>query len=56
MINGNNEPYQNIVAINAGAAIYLSGKAKDLKEGFDLAHKVIDEGITKGFVYSLTHG
>ena len=56
MINGNNKPYQNIVAINAGAAIYLSGKAKDLKEGFDLAHKVIDEGITKGFVYSLTHG
>ena len=31
-------------------------KAKDLKEGFNLAHKVIDEGITKGFVYSLTHG
>ncbi len=56
MINGNNEPYQNIVAINAGAAIYLSGKAKDLKEGFDLAHKVIDEGITKNFVYSLTNG
>ena len=52
----NNEPYKNIVAINAGAAIYLSGKAKDLKEGFALAHKVIDEGITKDFVYSVTNG
>ncbi len=56
MINGNNEPYQNIVAINAGAAIYLSGKTKDLKDGFKLAHKVLDEGITKNFVYSVTNG
>ncbi len=55
MINGNNEPYQNIVAINAGAAIYLSGKTKDLKDGFKLAHKVLDEGITKDFVYSITN-
>ncbi len=56
MINGNNEPYQNIVAINAGAAIYLSGKAKNLTEGFKIAHKVLDEGITKDFVYSVTNG
>ena len=56
MINGKNEPYQNIVAINAGATIYLSGKARDLKEGFALAHKVISEGITKDFVYSITNG
>ena len=56
MINGNNEPYQNIVAINAGAAIYLSGKAKNLREGFKIAHKVLDEGITKDFVYSVTNG
>ena len=56
MINGNNEPYQNIVAINAGAAIYLSGKAKDLNDGFKLAHKVLDEGITKDYVYSVTNG
>jgi len=56
MINGNNEPYQNIVAINAGAAIYLGGKAKNLKEGFKIAHKVLDEGITKDFVYLVTNG
>ena len=53
MINGNNESYQNIVAINAGATIYLSGKAKNLKEGFELAHKVINERITKDFVNSV---
>ncbi len=56
MINGNNKPYQNIVAINAGAAIYLNGKAKNLKEGFDIADKVIREGTTKNFVYSLING
>ncbi len=50
MVNGNNKPYQNIVAINAGAAIYLSGIVKELKEGFTLAHKVIDEGITKKYL------
>ena len=56
MINGNNEPYQNIVEINAGAAIYLGGKAKNLKEGFALAHKVINEKITRDFVNSVING
>ncbi len=56
MINGNNKPYQNIVEINAGAAIYLSGKAKNLKEGFALAHKVINEKITRDFVNSVING
>ena len=41
------------IAINAGATIYLSGKAKNLKEGFELAHKVINERITKDFVNSV---
>ncbi|MFH1683899.1 MAG: anthranilate phosphoribosyltransferase [Candidatus Margulisiibacteriota bacterium] len=35
---------RNMVLINAAAAIYVGGKAKDLKEGFKLAEKSIDSG------------
>ena len=34
MIDGNNKPYQKIVEINAGAAIYLAGKCKRFKRWF----------------------
>ena len=53
MINGEYIEFQKIVEINAGIAIYLSNHAKNFKEGFDLAKKVIEEGITKNFVSSL---
>ena len=53
MINGDYKKFQNIVEINAGAAIYLSNITKNLKESFELAKKVIEEGITKDFVNSL---
>ncbi|MBU0671777.1 MAG: anthranilate phosphoribosyltransferase [Candidatus Margulisbacteria bacterium] len=35
---------RNIVLINAAAAIFISGKAKDLKEGYKLAAEAIDSG------------
>jgi len=35
---------RNIVLLNAGAAILLGGKAKDLKQGIELAGKSIDSG------------
>ena len=53
MINGDYKKFQEIVEINAGAAIYLSNLTKNLKESFDLSKKVIEEGITKNFVNSL---
>ena len=53
MINGDYKEFQKIIEINAGAAIYLSNITKDLKESFDLAKKVIEEGITKNFVNAL---
>jgi anthranilate synthase/phosphoribosyltransferase len=34
------------VGLNAGALLYLSGKAKTLKEGYDLALNVLDSGKT----------
>ncbi len=52
MLSGKNKPYQNIVEINAGAAIYLSGAVKNLKDGFSLANKVIQDGVTKKYLNS----
>ena len=53
MINGDYKKFQKIIEINAGAAIYLSNLRKNLRESFELAKKVIEEGITKKFVNSL---
>ena len=55
MINGDQIQFQKIVEINAGAAIYLSGKAKDIKEGALIAQKTITEGITKEFISNITN-
>ena len=43
ILKGENKgPKRNIVLLNAGAAIFVGGKAKDLKEGLKLAEKSID--------------
>ena len=56
MINGDYKEFQKIVEINAGATIYLSGLTNNLKDGFKLAKKVIEEGIAKNFINSLVNG
>ena len=53
MLEGKNNSFQKIIELNAGAALYLSKKAKDLKEGFDLAKYVINSQITKKFLEQL---
>jgi anthranilate phosphoribosyltransferase len=40
-------PAHNIVALNAGAAIYVSGKAASLKAGVDSARQVIASGAAR---------
>ncbi len=55
MINGEYDQFQKIVEINAGAAIYLSGKASDIKEGAIIAQKSITEGKTKDFITNITN-
>ncbi len=52
MINGEYKSFQNIVEINAGVAIYLSGKVENFNDGFSIAKKTINDGITKKFVDS----
>lgn len=37
-------PKRDIVVLNAGAGIYIGGKAKNLQAGIDLANELIDSG------------
>ncbi len=37
-----NEAYRDIVALNAGASLYIAGKAEDLKEGVKMALDVLE--------------
>ena len=55
MINGDYPQFQKIVEINAGAAIYLADKAKNIKEGALIAQKSITEGKTKEFLSNITN-
>ena len=53
MINGEYKKFQKIVEINAGAALYLAGMAKNIKEGSAIAKKTINEGKTKNFIKNI---
>jgi len=55
MIDGLDKNFQNIVEINAGAALYIGKVTKNLKEGFELARDVINKKITKNFLNNLIH-
>ncbi len=44
ILKGEKGPKRDIVLLNAGAAIYVGGKAIDLKEGVKLAAESIDSG------------
>ena len=56
MINGGHQKFQKIVEINAGAALYLVGMAKNIKEGSEIVAKTIDEGKTKNFITKIING
>ncbi|MEZ5759107.1 MAG: anthranilate phosphoribosyltransferase [Emcibacteraceae bacterium] len=47
LMNGKKSAYRDIVLINTAAALLVSGKAKDLKEGAEIAAKAIDSGKAK---------
>ncbi len=44
MLNNKNEAAVNIVSLNAGAAIYISGISDDLKSGIRIASEIISNG------------
>ncbi len=53
MLEGKNKSFQKILEINAGAAIYISGLEKNLKDSFALANQVIENKKTLKYVKKL---
>ncbi|MGM0508355.1 MAG: anthranilate phosphoribosyltransferase [Fusobacteriota bacterium] len=47
IFDGKKGPKRDIVLLNAGAGLYIGKKANSLKEGVELAAKIIDEGKAK---------
>lgn len=45
ILSGEKGPRRNVVLLNAGAALYVGGKAKTISDGIELAAELIDEGI-----------
>lgn len=44
VLKGEQGPERDIVLLNAGAAVFVSGKARDIKEGLKMARDSIDSG------------
>jgi len=44
VLEGKHSPFRDVACINAGAALVVAGKAKDLKAGVELAAKSVDSG------------
>lgn len=44
VLEGGNGAKRNIVLMNAGAAIYIAGKASDINEGIEIAKESVDSG------------
>jgi anthranilate phosphoribosyltransferase len=53
VLDGARGPYRDTVLLNAGAALLVAGKAKDLKAGVELAAKSIDEGNARACLEKL---
>ena len=53
MIEAPNNSFQKIIELNAGAALYLSGKTKNMKDGFELARQTIISKKSKYYFENL---
>ena len=47
ILNGEKGPKRNAVLMNAGASLYIGGKAGSMKEGIALAAEILDSGKAK---------
>jgi anthranilate phosphoribosyltransferase len=47
LVDGEKGRYRDIVLLNAGAALMVSGTVKDVKEGVELAARALDSGAAK---------
>jgi anthranilate phosphoribosyltransferase len=48
ILSGKKGPARDIVCLNAGAALFVGGVAKDLATGYALAQHAVDSGAAKG--------
>ena len=48
VLGGEAGPCREIVVLNAGAAIYVGGRAWDVRGGIDIAEESIDSGAARG--------
>lgn len=48
VLDGTAGPLLDIALLNAAAAIYVSGRCRDLREGVDLARRAVDSGAARG--------
>lgn len=48
VLNGIRGPEREVVLLNAGAAIFISGMARDIQDGIDMARESIDSGRALG--------
>jgi anthranilate phosphoribosyltransferase len=53
VLNGAKGPRRNVVLLNSGAALYVSGKAKNVREGIEMAEESIDSGFAKKILANL---
>jgi len=53
ILNGARNAKRDIVVLNSGAALYVSGKARDIKEGIKMAEESIDSGAAKKVLQNL---
>ena len=53
VLDGKPGPQRDMVLLNAGAAIYVGGKAEDLKKGVDSAAQAVDSGRASQALKSL---
>lgn len=49
-LTGKHAAARDIVAINAGASLYVAGRANSFEEGVDLAREVIASGAARAKV------
>jgi anthranilate phosphoribosyltransferase len=48
VLKGDKGPYRDIAMLNAAAALVVSGRAKDLKDGVAMAARSIETGEAEG--------
>ena len=47
LLSGERGPVRDACLLNAGASVFIAGKARDLKEGIEMASEAIDSGRAK---------